>query len=103
MPDYRQEESPDRIHWISSESHRIGFQWTGDRWAHSIWIRTGGDWIRVASSLEHDPSPSSPGRVGCPAYQQFHYQEGASGAVAMLVGQAGPHHFSASFQFEERG
>lgn len=73
----------------------LEFQWTGDRWAHALGI--GPDLARVARTVEGDPRRDDPARVVSPAYQQIQFQSGPEGAQALLVGQSGPHHFSAVF------
>lgn len=77
---------------------RLAFSWSEDRWTHSLELRNGQAWRPVASSLEAGGSPD-PTRVVSPSYQQFHWHEDGSGGQAMLVGQSGPHHFSAVFTF----
>ncbi len=58
---------------------------------------------------ESSPSPSrvtptatTRPRVVSPAYQQLQFQEDGRAVQALLVGQSGPHHFSAVFAVEER-
>jgi hypothetical protein len=102
MPEYWFEERAETsTHWVSTARLRIGFAWTGDRWTHRILASVGGEWMIVASAHEIDPSPSAPGRVVSPAYQQFHFQRTDAGAFALVVGQSGAHHFAASFQVDD--
>jgi hypothetical protein len=80
------------------DEFRLAFSWSGDRWTHSVELRNGETWLPVAGSLEAGESPD-PARVISPSYQQFHWHEDESGGQAMLLGQSGPHHFSAVFTF----
>ncbi len=55
-------------------------------------------------SIEGDPERDDPTRVISPAYQQLQFQtDGPKIIQALLVGQSGPHHFSAVFAMEEAG
>ncbi len=78
------------------DDFRLDFTWTGDRWTHAIDLREGERWTRLAASLEAGEVPE-PARVMSPSYQQFHWHEDDLGGRAMLIGQSGPHHFSAVF------
>lgn len=78
------------------DDFRLEFGWTGDRWAHAIAVRGGEDWVRIAASLEAGETPD-PARVMSPSFQQFHWDEHEGVGRAMMVGQSGPHHFSAVF------
>jgi hypothetical protein len=77
------------------------FSWTGDRWSHTLELPGS----VVVRSVESDPQRESeePGRVLSPAYQQVHFQRNGPSVHALLVGEAGPHRFSASFRVEESG
>ncbi len=88
---------------IQTPSLRLSFRWTGDRWAHAIEVRRPGvpDPVAVVRTIEGDPDRDDPARVVSPAYQQLEFQEGGTGLRALLVGQSGPHHFSAVFAVEE--
>ena len=82
----------------------LRFWWHEDRWRHEI-VPTGpaGSLPRVAA-VEATADPEGHHRVVSPAYQQIHLEEDkAAGVVhAFLVGQSGPHHFSAAFRIEDR-
>ena len=79
---------------------RLSFVWTGDRWTHVLSI---GERV-VARPVELDPSDEHPARVVSPAYQQMNFQDGPDGSrQALLVGQSGPHHFSAVFTVRDDG
>jgi hypothetical protein len=84
---------------IVTPTLRLAFRWVDDRWVHSI--EPGRSGIPIAWTIEGDPSRDDPSRVVSPAYQQLEFQEGGRGLQALLVGQSGPHHFSAVFTVEE--
>lgn len=69
---------------------RVEFLWVEDRWSHALKV---GEDRRIVLSVEGGDDPS---RVVSPAYQQFHWHE--DGGEAMLIGQSGPHTFSAVFR-----
>lgn len=84
---------------IVARDARLVFDWTGSRWIHSLETRQGSEsayQIR-ACSLESDPERDESARVVSPAYQDLHFQEVGETFQALLVGQSGPHHFSAVF------
>jgi hypothetical protein len=78
---------------------RLRFRWLGDRWTHFIDIRPG-PWQTVAQAIEW--SADEPNRVPGPTYQELHLQRDGDDAVALAVGRAGSHHFSASFRVHFR-
>lgn len=89
---------------IVTPSLRLAFRWAGDRWAHALEaIGPGPDPrpILLARTLEGDAGSDHPARVLSPAYQQLHWRRVDDRAEAMLVGQSGPHHFSAVFSVLE--
>ena len=80
---------------IATPGLRLAFRWQMDRWLHAVEV---GPSLRpVAWPIEGDPTRDDPSRVVSPAYQQLEFQEGGGGHQALLVGQSGPHHFSAVF------
>lgn len=104
---------------LATPGVRLVFEWQGDRWTHALevadeakltkaererryldfWAEpereaSSVSWLRVADSIED--TGRDPRRVVSPVYQQFHWQEDAGGR-AFLLGQSGPHHFSAVF------
>lgn len=96
---------------------RLRFRWTGDRWTHAIdlgpgpelderWERLSdrldGHWLPLAESIEWESPESSPEVVVGPVFQELHFQEAGQGTYALLVGRAGPHHFSGSFLVTDR-
>ncbi|MDB5353268.1 MAG: hypothetical protein JWN86_4515 [Planctomycetota bacterium] len=88
------EESDDEKAIVTPE-FRLKFRWLGDRWSHAI--ETPADpWITLAESVEWQSPVESPERVVSPTYQELHFQEADDAVIALLVGAAGPHHFSAS-------
>lgn len=76
---------------------RLDFAWLGDRWTHELRAASGGAWTSLARAVEGDAGRDDPARVVSPAYQQLHLQHDNSRAMALLVGQSGPNHFSAAF------
>jgi hypothetical protein len=86
-------------HTVVAPHLRLTFQWTGDRWSHTL------EWPRpaVIRSVESDPQREhdEPARVISPAYQQVGFQRNGASVQALLVGQAGAHHFSAAFTVQE--
>ncbi len=87
---------------LATGSLRLAFHWAGDRWAHSLEGRRPDDstWL-LARTIEGDPARDDPARVVSPAYQQLEFQADGPRWLALLVGQSGPHHFSAVFAVEE--
>jgi hypothetical protein len=83
------------------DDFRLDFAWVGDRWAHALQTRAGPDWSPLARAVEGSVNGDDPTHVVGPAYQQFHWQ--ADGGRAMLLGQSGPHHFSAVFAVRRDG
>ena len=71
----------------------VRFNWTGDRYAHSVWDVRGPE-VCLLSSLEGKLDQSWP---PSPPLQQFHIEHRPTGDVALLVGMAGSAHWSASF------
>lgn len=94
------EEGGDR-HAIVTSRLCLTFQWTGDRWSHTL------EWpgAVAARSIESDPrrERDEPARVVSPAYQQVGFQRDGARVQALLVGQAGAHHFAAAFTVQETG
>ena len=89
---------------IIASCFQLRFWWHEDRWRHEV-VSTGpaGSLPRfhaVEMAADHD----EPRRVVGPAYQQIHLEEDRKAGVvrAFLVGQSGPHHFSAAFEVAER-
>ena len=89
---------------IVAGAFRLAFTWLGDRWVHSLEFQ--GPNVPshrvLAISVEGDPDRDDPARVVSPAYQDLQFQEAGSTWQALLVGQSGPHHFSAVFEVEQR-
>jgi hypothetical protein len=83
---------------------RLIFHWTGERWIHSIGHGKASQPASriLAVSFEGDSTCEDPSRVISPVYQQLHFQGEGAQRQALLVGQSGPHHFSAVLTFEER-
>jgi hypothetical protein len=86
---------------ITAGSFRLRFQRTADRWAHALELAVGGAWTTVARSVEGNADRDLPDRVVSPAFQELQLQRSEVGARALLVGQSGPHYFSAVFQVVE--
>jgi hypothetical protein len=89
---------------IVAGAFRLAFSWTGERWAHSLEHRGRDETSHrvLAISVEGDPERDDPARVVSPTFQDLQFQEDGSTIQALLVGQSGPHHFSAVFSVEQR-
>ena len=87
---------------VALAGFRLDFAWSGDRWAHALRVRCADGWSLLASTVEGGIHGDDPARVVSPAYQQFHWQE-EDGGLAMLLGQSGPHHFSAVVAVRREG
>lgn len=78
---------------------RVGFTRLADRFCHWIAVSDGGGWRRLLESLEGEgeaPWPPSP------ALQELHVEpRGDHNVVALLVGRAGPAHWSLSVELAE--
>src|SRR5579864_3678266 len=90
-------ETADDLRAIVTPGLRLAFRWTGDRWTHAL---EGGP-ESGRSVLAQAVESNDLSRVVSPAYQQFHSQRTPETIQAMLLGQAGPHHFSAVFTVRE--
>lgn len=88
---------------IGAPDFRLEFQWNGERWVHELVFLSAGGFSRVAQSFESDPGRDDPRRVVSPTYQQLETQDGPEGQGALLLGQFGPHHFSAVFAVRDHG
>ncbi len=91
---------------IGTAAFRLEFVWIGDRWTHGL--LTGpvppapGTWQPLVLAVESDPARDGPRRVVSPTFQELHLETGGDAPRALLVGQSGPHHFSAVFTVQER-
>ncbi|WP_435017020.1 hypothetical protein TA3x_004606 [Tundrisphaera sp. TA3] len=91
-------ESGDDRHVFLTPHARIEFAWREDRWVHTMEGVGDCPELPPVATVEVDPDRDDPARVISPAYQQAHVEIGPDGIVRMLlVGQSGPHHFSAAF------
>jgi hypothetical protein len=77
---------------------RLRFRRVGDRWTHALSIQ-GRSWVTFAKALEWDQPADDPTKVVSPVFQELHSQ---GESELLLVGQAGPHYFSASVQASYR-
>lgn len=77
---------------------RLRFSWAGDRWTHSLDLRIGAGWRVVASTMEADVGRDGMHRLVSPTYQDLVLRAGPDEGTALLVGQHGPHHFSAAIR-----
>jgi hypothetical protein len=80
---------------------RLKFRRLEDRWTHGIGIGPG-PWLTLAEAVEWTSAADDPTRVVSPTYQDIHIQQDGADVLALLVGQAGPHHFSASLRVSHR-
>ena len=87
---------------IVTSCFQLKFRYQEDHWRHEVVSEGDTASIPRLSSVEATTPQTDHGRVISPTYQQIHLDRTESGVVrALLVGQAGPHHFSASFEVEE--
>lgn len=94
-------ESSDDRHTFLTPFGRVEFFWRDDRWVHALTPGVRCDGLPRVETVEGDPDRDNPARVVSPAYQQAHVETGPDGISRMLlVGQSGPHHFSAAFAIE---
>lgn len=81
----------------------LDFAWRDDRWVHEFGAEPG-LMLPRAATVETHPHRADPARVVSPVYQQAHVETGADGSERMLmIGQSGPHHFSAAFTIRTDG
>lgn len=84
------EEAEDR-RVLSVPGLTVAFQWRRERWVHEVLV----DGAALACSLDVEADKQDHARVVSPTYQEAHHDETESGPRLLLVGKAGPHHFSA--------
>lgn len=94
-------DTTDDFRRIAVRGLALEFRWDGDRWSHDLILDPDGAAVRVARSFELAPDHVQPDRVVSPSYQDLHLHEGDGPPRFLLVGQAGPHHFSAVFTVSE--
>lgn len=92
-------EDGDEERSIVTPDLRLRFRWIGDRWTHAIDLRPG-PWQTVAEAVEG--TGLAPGQMIGPTYQDVHFQRDGGDVIALAVGQAGAHHYSASFRVRYR-
>ena len=83
---------------------QLRFWWHEDRWKHEI-VSTGpAESLPRVAAVEMATDLDAHARVVSPAYQQIHLEQDKTRGVvrAFLVGQSGPHHFSAAFEVADR-
>ena len=79
------------------------FLWMGDHWKQEIVSCGGCQAIPRIWSVEQRPTQDLTENLGSPLYQTLSIgQEHPGIAMAHLVGQSGPHHYTATYRFEER-
>jgi hypothetical protein len=74
---------------------RVVFRRRGDRYGHTIERRVDGAWRPLLESIEGSAEDAWP---PSPTLQSLHIEQRLSGPVALLVGQAGSSHWSASVE-----
>ena len=97
-------ESSSGLETIITSCFQLRFSWHEDRWRHEI-VSTGpAESLPRVSAVEAFTDRDEHHRVVSPTYQQIHLEEDRARQIvrAFLVGQAGPHHFSAVFEAAER-
>ncbi len=88
----------DDVYAIASSRFRLSFVRDGDRWG-SLHRRR--DRCRLATRRRSIEGGDDPTRVVSPAYQEIQLRDDAGSRPAFLIGQSGPHHFSAVFTVRE--
>lgn len=82
---------------------RVRFLWFEDHWKHELVSSGGCSPIPRIWSVGAVPRPEDPAHIRSPFYQKLAAEIGPTGAArASLSGHQGPHHFSATFEVEER-
>lgn len=82
---------------------RLVFTFTDDRWSHIVLADRLGvlPHALLASHDDDSEEPTDDSTPVRPVYQQLHFQPTDDGFLALLVGQSGHEHFSASIHFVE--
>ncbi|HWE36286.1 MAG TPA: hypothetical protein VG406_06910 [Isosphaeraceae bacterium] len=89
---------PNDVRWqVRAPGLVVEFHRLGDRWTHDVAVGPRGAPAVVAVAVEADAERDGPTRVVSPTYQELDFERGADRVGALLLGQAGPHHFSAVF------
>lgn len=83
-----------RDHAIGSGRFRLWLSRLDDRWAHGLEL----DGRAIVRAIE--PVADEPDRFAAPIFQQASLRAGEADSLALLVGQAGPRHSSASMLVE---
>jgi hypothetical protein len=83
---------------ITARELRLRFRRLGDRWVHEIDIGPS-PWKLAVESVEWQSSSAS---AFSPTYQEIHFQRDGEAVIAFAVGQAGSHHYSATFRVTDR-
>jgi hypothetical protein len=94
-------EGSDEVREVVAEGFRLVFLWDVDRWAHALIAGPEGQGKLLVRSFAREATADDPRQVAEPAFQQLHFQHERNAALALLVGQSGSHHFSASFRIVE--
>jgi hypothetical protein len=91
---------------LSSGRLRVEFRWRHDRWGHVVAVRGAAGWQPLLVSVELSTQPGrSPccareGPIQTPALQQLYVDTIGGRTCALGVGQAGAHHFAATFSLD---
>lgn len=97
-------ESSSGAETILTSCFQLRFRWHEDRWEHEVASAGAAGSLPRFRSVEMATDLDGHRRVVSPAYQQIHLEQDRQRGVvrAFLVGQSGPHHFSAAFEVAER-
>ena len=88
---------------IISHCLLLRFLWSEDHWRHELVSSGGCSPIPRIWSVGAVPRPHDPARIRSPFYERLSAEVTPSGsALARLSGRREPHHFSATFNLEER-
>ena len=87
-----------RGHALGSSSLRLMLRWLDDRWSHAFELEGAG----IVRAIE--PKPDESARFATPVFQQATLStDGDADFLALLVGQKGRHHSSATFHIDQPG
>ncbi len=89
------EESDDEKSIVTPNA-RLVFVRDGERWRHRIECGTAEGRRIFAETIEAEPGRDDFRSIASPTFQDLHVHEDGPRLIAMLVGQFGPRHFSAT-------
>lgn len=88
---------------IGTSGFKLVFHWVEDRWAHAILVGEAPETHLAVRSIEGGVIGYDAREIAEPVYQEVNIGRDGDAAVALLIGQSGRHHFSATFRLVEMG